>query len=226
MGALHGCCAVKFDSRNNLLSSINTILVIILPYVRLTTKKILLLLLLLLSRVRVVSIIALIVIIIINETVLRLKNIDRQILSPVAAVFSPFQIPSTWPCPVPVWPSESPVSLEGPWPPTWGLRSPAAAAGSQSVYRYSLTWPKYQRPMPGKKHNSRTVSNFHIHPIIFPITDTAVNKAKWRHDCNLQTLVFRSHRLRTRNSSTYQHSWNLMNMTNVIKILVVHINAY
>jgi len=39
MGALRGCPAVKFDSCNNLLSSVHTILVIILQYVRLNIKN-------------------------------------------------------------------------------------------------------------------------------------------------------------------------------------------
>ena len=38
MGALHDCRAVNFDSCNNLLSSVYTILVIILWYVRLNIK--------------------------------------------------------------------------------------------------------------------------------------------------------------------------------------------
>src|SRR6218665_22706 len=44
MGALCGCRAIKFDFCNNLLSSVHTILVIILQYIRLNIKtKILLL---------------------------------------------------------------------------------------------------------------------------------------------------------------------------------------
>jgi len=40
MGTLHGCIAVKFNScKNNLLSSVHTILVITLWYVRLNIKK-------------------------------------------------------------------------------------------------------------------------------------------------------------------------------------------
>jgi len=38
MGALRGCRVVNFDSCNNLLSSVHTILVIILRYVRLNIK--------------------------------------------------------------------------------------------------------------------------------------------------------------------------------------------
>jgi len=38
MGALRGCFAVKFDSCNNLLSSVHTILVIVLRYFRLNSK--------------------------------------------------------------------------------------------------------------------------------------------------------------------------------------------
>jgi len=38
MVALHGCRAVKFDSYNNLLSSVHTTLVIILQYVRVNIK--------------------------------------------------------------------------------------------------------------------------------------------------------------------------------------------
>jgi len=39
MGALQGWRAVKFDSYNNLLSSVHTILVIIIQYIRLNTKR-------------------------------------------------------------------------------------------------------------------------------------------------------------------------------------------
>jgi len=38
MDALRGCHVVKFDSYNNLLSSVHAILVIILRYVRLNIK--------------------------------------------------------------------------------------------------------------------------------------------------------------------------------------------
>ena len=48
MGAVRDCRAVKFDSCDNLLSSVHTILLIILWYVRLNIKTKLLLLLLLL----------------------------------------------------------------------------------------------------------------------------------------------------------------------------------
>ena len=39
MGALHNCRVVKFDSCNNLILSVHTILVVVLQYVRLNTKE-------------------------------------------------------------------------------------------------------------------------------------------------------------------------------------------
>src|SRR6218665_388970 len=83
MGALCGCRAIKFDFCNNLLSSVHTILVIILQYIRLNIKtKILLLLLWFPDNSQIILSLALINVLIIFTVVTTLK----------------YTLPSTNPC--------------------------------------------------------------------------------------------------------------------------------